>query len=122
VLGIGLVALRAVLFSVFTQYPALVAIQTLDGITGSIMNVLTVVMITDLTAGTGRLNLAQGALGALMTIAASLSTSITGVLVQEWGGGAGFLFIAVAAALGAASAWVLLAETKPAQYSRQVQK
>jgi MFS family permease len=84
-IGIGLVAVRAILFAMFTNYPALVTVQVLDGVSGSMMNVLTVLIITDLTAGTGRFNLAQGAIGAMMAIAAALSTSITGFLFQQIG-------------------------------------
>jgi MFS family permease len=115
-IGIGLVAIRAILFAFLANYPALVAIQVLDGVSGSVMNVLTVLIITDLTAGTGRFNLAQGAIGAMMAIAASLSTSITGLLFQEFGRSVGFLTIAGVAVAGTASAWALVAETKPEQY------
>jgi hypothetical protein len=46
-------------FAFVTDYPLLVATQLLDGISGSVINVLTVLVISDLTAGTGRFNLAQ---------------------------------------------------------------
>ena len=78
-IGMGLEAVRAGLFAFVTNYPLMVAIQLLDGISGSIINVLTVLVISDLTTGTGRFNLAQGVIGAMIGIAASLSTSITGL-------------------------------------------
>jgi hypothetical protein len=56
------------------HYVFLVIGQLLSGITGVIIGVLTVLVVTDLTAGTGRFNLAQGAVGAMSGIAASIST------------------------------------------------
>jgi hypothetical protein len=66
--------IRAALFALTSNYWFLLAAQLLDGITGAIIGVLTVVVITDLTTETGRFNLARGTIGALTGIAASLST------------------------------------------------
>ena len=114
--GLGVVAVRALAFAFVTSYPVLVAIQLLDGISGAIISVLTVLVITDLTAGTGRFNLVQGVAGSLMGIAASLSTSINGFIFQEFGRVSGFLFIAAVAAAATSVAWVFLPETKPGKY------
>jgi predicted MFS family arabinose efflux permease len=115
-LGLGLEAVRAALFAFVTDYSLMVAIQLLDGATGAIINVLTVLVITDLTTGTGRFNLAQGAIATGMGIAASLSTSIFGFVFQSIGHSAGFLTIAAVAAAAAALAWLFLPETKPEKY------
>jgi MFS family permease len=116
VLGIGLVAVRAVLFAFVADYPLLVAIQLLDGVSGAIISVLTVLVITDLTTGTGRFNLAQGAIGTGTGIAAALSTSVFGFVFQAFGYSAGFLSIAGVAAAAAALAWLFVPETKPEKY------
>jgi MFS family permease len=115
-IGIGVVAVRAVLFAFVTDYPLIIAIQLLDGISGSIIGVMTVLVITDLTAGTGRFNLAQGVIGAMMGLAASLSTTVTGIVAQEFGREAGFLFIAAIAAGATAIGFLFLPETKPEKY------
>ena len=115
ILGMAIEVVRAVLFAVVTDYPLMVAIQLLDGVSGAIINVLTVLVITDLTTGTGRFNLAQGAIGTGMGIAASLSTSVFGLVFQSVGYGAGFLTIAAVAA-GAAVLAALFPETKPKKY------
>jgi len=115
-LGMGLEAVRAVVFAFVTDYPLMLAIQLLDGVSGAIINVLTVLVIADLTTGTGRFNLAQGAIGTGMGIAASLSTSIFGLVFQSIGYWAGFLAIAAVAASAAALAWLFLPETKPEKY------
>jgi hypothetical protein len=69
-----------------------------------------------LTAGTGRFNLAQGVIGSAIGIAASLSTSVTGVVFQDFGRSMGFLFIAVVATAATIAAWLFVPETKPERY------
>ena len=83
-MGLALEPLRATCLRSSTNYPFLIVAQVLNGITGAIIGVLTVLVITDLTAGTGRFNLAQGAVGAMSGLAASLSTLATGYLVQAF--------------------------------------
>lgn len=116
VIGMSVEAVRAGLFAFVTSNPAIMAVQMLDGISGSIINVLTVLVIADLTTGTGRFNLAQGAVGALLGIAASLSMSVNGFAFQRFGNLAGFLSIAGVAAIATVLSWLLLPETKPAKY------
>ena len=77
---------------------------------------LTVLVITDLTAGTGRFNLARGVIGTLSATAASLSTLMTGFVVQAFGHAAAFLLIAVIASAATALLWFFQSETKPAEY------
>jgi MFS family permease len=88
----------------------------LSGAAGAIIGVLTVIVITDLTAGTGRFNLAISVLGALGGIAASISTTVTGYLFQMLGPHLGYVPPAAFAALATAILWVFLAETKPEKY------
>lgn len=82
--------------------------------TGAVIGVLMVLVIMDLTVGSGRFNLAQGAIGALSGMAASLSTLLTGYLFQGFGSWTGFLTIAVFATAATAVIWAFLSETKPA--------
>jgi MFS family permease len=116
-IGFAAEPLRAVLLAFTNAYAFTLAAQVLDGITGAVIGVLTIVVITDLTAGTGRFNLAHGIIGALIGIAASLSTAITGFFSEEFGHAAGFLIIAAVACAGTVLLWLFLSETKPANYS-----
>src|SRR6185437_13865241 len=50
---------RAVLFVFVSNSILLVTVQGLDGISGAIRTVLTVVIVADLTTGTGRFNIAN---------------------------------------------------------------
>jgi MFS family permease len=93
--------------------PLLICIQLLDGVSGSTLGVLTALIVADLTNGTGRFNLAQGFVGTLAGIGASLSTAFFGLVVVNFGNVIGFLGIAAAAMSTAFLAWSLMPETKP---------
>ena len=59
-LGFGLEAIRSVLLSTTSNYRFLLVSQLLGGLTSAIVEVLIIVIIADLTAGTGRFNLVGG--------------------------------------------------------------
>ena len=115
-IGFGIEPIRALLLAFSTGYPALVAVQFLNGISGAIITVLTVLVVTDLTTGTGRFNLTNGTVGMMNGIAASVSIIVTGFVAQHFGPSAGFVTIAVIAAAATALLWVFLSETRPAKY------
>jgi MFS family permease len=116
-IGFAAEPIRAALLAFTNAYPLLVVAQLLSGITGAVIGVLTTLVITDLTAGTGRFNLAQGAVGAAIGIAASLSTLLTGFLFQGVGPVVGFIAIAGVAGAATALIWIFVSETKPAHYA-----
>ena len=84
-MGYTLEPMRGVLLAMGQAPIFIMAAQTLDGIVGAIVTVMTVLVITDLTTGTGRFNLARGAVGTCTGIAAAASTAATGVIVGLWG-------------------------------------
>ncbi len=111
--GLAAVPIRAALFSMMPAPALLIAIQTLDGLSGATLGVLTALVIADLTSGTGRFNLAQGIVGALSGIGAALSTSISGVVVERLGQTAGFLTVAAVGLIAVAIVVAFMPETKP---------
>ncbi|HEY7246025.1 MAG TPA: MFS transporter [Xanthobacteraceae bacterium] len=115
-IGFAVQIVRAGLFAFISSPILLIAVQFLDGVTGAILTVLTVVIVADLTAGTGRFNLARGAIGFLATLAASFSTAVSGFISQEIGRSAGFLGMGAVAAVGTLLVWLMLAESKPERY------
>jgi MFS family permease len=115
-IGFALEPIRAVMLAGTSSFAVMMVGQLLNGVTSAIIGVLTVIVITDLTTGTGRFNLAQGTVGALSGLAAAASTLATGYLAQQFGLTIGFLGIAVVACAATALLWVFLAETKPQQY------
>jgi MFS family permease len=111
-IGFSALTVRALLFAVTTNPLLLVGIQLLDGITGSTLGVLTALIIADLTKGTGRFNLAQGFVGTLAGIGASLSTTCFGYIVGNFGSAIGFVSIAVVALSTVVIVWLWMPETK----------
>jgi MFS family permease len=115
-LGFAVEPVRAGLLAFSTSYPILIVAQIINGISGAIITVLTVLVITDLTTGTGRFNLTNGTVGMMSGIAAAASTILTGFIAQQFGREIGFIAIAVIAAAATGLLWVFLSETKPAKY------
>jgi MFS family permease len=115
-IGFGVDALRALLFAFFTTYPFLIIGQCLAGVSSACVTVLTILMITDMTTGTGRFNLVQGIIGTVIAIAAAISTGTTGFVFERFGHFSGFVILGAAAAAAAALFWAGLTETKPGKY------
>jgi MFS family permease len=66
--------------------------------------VVSILVIADLTRGTGRFNVTQGTLAAAVGIGASFSTTLAGYLAQRASYSVSFLCLAAIAAV----AWILL--------------
>ena len=105
----GVLPLRGLLYTLTDDSALLVAIQILDGVGAGIFGVVSVLVIADLTRGTGRFNLTLGAITAAVGIGASLSQVVAGSIVHRLGFRAGFLFLAAVAA----AAFVMLAALMP---------
>jgi len=103
-IGFGVLPIRGALYTLTTSIPFLISIQFLDGVANAIFGVVSILVVADLTRGTGRFNLAQGGLATAVGIGASVSTTYAGVLVQHLSYKAGFLGLAVVAVF----AWMLL--------------
>src|SRR5450432_1150794 len=88
-IAFGVLPIRAVLYTLTTNTIALVAIQILDGVGAGLFNVVSVLVIADLTRGSGRFNLTLGAISTAVGIGASLSQVIAGSIVHHLGYNAG---------------------------------
>jgi sugar phosphate permease len=75
-----------------------------------------VLIITDMTTGTGRFNLVQGFIGTVIAIGAAISTGTSGFVFQKFGHLHGFVILATAAAAATVLFWTALTETKPGKY------
>jgi MFS family permease len=109
-------ALRALLFAVVSHPSLILLVQLLDGVTGAVFTVLTILVIADFTTGSGRFNLAQGVIGTMTGIAAALSTTVTGFVVHHFSDEVGFLLMAATTGAALVLQWVLVPESKPAKY------
>jgi MFS family permease len=109
--GFAALPIRALVFAWTANPTILIAAQVLDGVSGTMLGVLTALIVADLTTGTGRFNLAQGFVGTMSGVGASLSTTLSGVVTGSLGRAAGFLGIAAVALAAVLLLWLLMPET-----------
>jgi MFS family permease len=76
------------------------------------LQVMTPLIIADVTKGTGRFNVAQGVFGTIMGIGAVVSPTLTGLIVDRFGYSAGFVSLAVAGLLALLVLAIFMPETK----------
>ncbi|MEG3897190.1 MULTISPECIES: MFS transporter [unclassified Microcoleus] len=114
-IAFAVLPIRGVLYTLSDNPYFLVSVQALDGIGAGIFGVLSVLVVADLTQGTGRFNLTQSAIGTAVGIGASSSNLMTGFIVQKAGYNAGFLTLAAIAAVALAVFWFAMPETKSNQ-------
>ncbi len=110
-LAFAVLPVRGLLYTLTTKTSYLIAIQVLDGVGAGIFGVVSVLVIADLTTGTGRFNLTLGAITTAVGIGASLSQLIAGGIVHHFGYNAGFLFLATTAAAAFVLLYVAMPET-----------
>jgi MFS family permease len=110
-IGFGILPIRAALYPVSDDATWLIAVQLLDGIGAGIFGAITPLVLADLMRGTGRYNLAQGAVAMLQGVGASTSGLVAGLIVDHFGYSTAFLEAAVAASLAFAVLLTLMPET-----------
>jgi predicted MFS family arabinose efflux permease len=110
-IAFGVLPIRGVLYTLTSNGALLVAIQVMDGIGAGIFGVVSVLVIADLTRGTGRFNLTLGAITTAVGIGAALSQVIAGTIVHHAGYSAGFLFLAGVASVAFAILYFSMPET-----------
>src|ERR1039457_4327840 len=120
-IAFGVLPVRAVLYTLTDNTVALVAIQLLDGIGAGIFGVVSVLVIADLTQGSGRFNLTLGAISTAVGIGASLSQVIAGSIVHHLGSNAGFLFLAAVASAAFGILYFFMPETRDKQFLNPAQ-
>ncbi|MFD1950738.1 MFS transporter [Sphingomonas arantia] len=108
----GVLAARGALYTVSNDPWWLVGVQALDGVGAGIFGALFPVLIADLTKGTGRFNVSQGAVASAQGLGAALSASLAGGIIVSAGYAAGFLTLAGIAVAGLALYAIAMPETK----------
>ena len=113
-IGFAVLPVRGVLYCFGTNPAYLVAVQLLDGIGAGIFGVVSVLVVADLTRGTGRFNFAQGVLATATGLGAGASNVLAGLVVARAGFNAGFLALAATALAGVAFFALAMPETRDA--------
>ena len=104
--------IRGVLFTLSEQPSFVIAVQILDGVGAALFGVLSVLVVADLTKGTGHFDLAQGAIATATGIGASLSLFLAGLIVEWAGYRTALLSLAAVAMVALLIFWTLMPETK----------
>ena len=108
-----LMPVRALLYMVSHNPYYLVGLALLEGAAMGIFGILQLIVIADLTKGTGRFNVAQGALSTAVGLGAASSNFVVGAVVKHLGFDSAFLTMAVVAGTGLIFFWIWMPETQP---------
>lgn len=112
-IGFAALPLRGMAYALSDHPVWLIAVQVLDGVGAGIFGVLIVLVVSDLTRGTGRFNLTQGAIATAVSLGAAISNLSAGFVVDAVGYAATFCVLAAIALVAlAVFAWGM-PETRP---------
>jgi MFS family permease len=98
--GFAILAVRGCLYPLWDNPYWLVGVQLLDGFGAGIFGALFPVIVSDITFGSGRFNVSQGAIATAQGIGASLSAALAGLIVIWAGYDAAFWTLAAIAVAG----------------------
>jgi MFS family permease len=118
--GFAILPVRAVLFTLSHDSGWLIAVQVLDGVGMGIYSVLMPLVVADVMRGTGRYNLAQGAVATMTGIGASFSGLAAGVIVDAFGFDAAFLALGLVASVAVLVFAIAMPETRREADAEQV--
>lgn len=113
-IGFAVLPIRGLLYTLSSDPFFIVSVQLLDGIGAGIFGVLGVLMVADLTKGTGRFNITQGAIATAQGIGAALSNLAAGYVVNAAGYSAAFLGLAGIATMALVIFYLAVPETREA--------
>jgi MFS family permease len=111
-IALSVLTIRGCLYPLSDHAYWLVGVQLLDGVGAGIYGAIFPVIVADLMRGTGRFNVAQGAVITAQGIGAALSTTLAGFVVVHAGYSAAFLTLAGVAAVGLALYFFVMPETQ----------
>lgn len=113
IIGFAILPIRGLLYTLTSDPILLVAIQILDGVGAGIFGVLSILIVSDLTRGSGLFNTTQGAIATAVGLGASLSNAFAGMLLQQTSYHVAFLTLAALAFLALGVLWFFVPETGP---------
>ncbi len=111
-IALSVLTVRGCLYPLSDNPYWLVGVQLLDGVGAGIYGAVFPVIVADLMRGTGRFNVAQGAIITAQGIGAALSTTLAGIVVVQAGYSAAFLTLAGVAIIGLALYFFVMPETQ----------
>jgi MFS family permease len=118
-IALSVLTVRGCLYPLSDNRYWLVGVQLLDGVGAGIYGAIFPVIVADLMRGTGRFNVAQGAIITAQGIGAALSTTLAGFVVVHAGYSAAFLTLAGVAVVGLALYFFVMPETQERELDRR---
>jgi predicted MFS family arabinose efflux permease len=109
--GFAILPIRAFLYTLSDDSAWLIAVQLMDGAGAGIYGALTPLVLADLMRGTGRYNVAQGAVATVQGIGASMSGLVAGEIVDHFGYSAAVGTLGIAALVALAAFFFGMPET-----------
>lgn len=113
-IGFAVLPIRGLLYTLTDSSILLIANQILDGIGAGIFGVVALLVMADLTQGTGRFNFAQGITATAIGVGAAASNYLTGLIVDQAGYNAGFYFLSLIAVIALVTFAMTVPEVRPA--------
>ncbi len=110
-IGFAVLPVRAALYTLSDSTAWLIGVQLLDGIGAGIFGAITPLIIADVMRGTGRYNVAQGAVATAQGLGASLSGLAAGLIVDHLGYTPAFLTFGAAALVALTVLFFVMPET-----------
>ena len=107
--------IRAALYTLSDNAVWLIGVQLLDGVGAGIYQALTPLVIADIMRGTGRYNLAQGAIATIQGVGASISALAVGEAMDRFGYSVSFLALGAAASVAFLVFLVWMPETRDSE-------
>jgi MFS family permease len=108
----AVLTIRGVLYTVSDNPVWLLTVQALDGVGAGIFGALFPIVIADLTRGSGRFNVAQGAVSTVQGLGAALSATVAGFIIVTEGYTIAFWTLGAVAAIGLVLYARFMPETK----------
>ncbi|WP_068468911.1 MFS transporter [Candidatus Protochlamydia phocaeensis] len=111
-LALGVLPIRALLYTLTENPILLLSIQLLDGIGAGIYGVIAVIIISDIAKDTGRFNFSFGLMALAQGAGASASNILAGYIANQWGFNTSFIVLACIAIADLCFYGLCLPETK----------
>ncbi len=116
-----LMPVRALAFAFAQNRYLLISLQVVDGIGAGIYGVVLILMMSDLSYGTGYFNLLQGTVYAAVGLGVAASSVIAGYMIDRFGYTASFLTLAAIGAFATVYCWKALPESTPERPPRSTE-
>ncbi|HEY1940855.1 MAG TPA: MFS transporter [Roseiarcus sp.] len=114
-IAFAVLPIRAVLYMLNDNAFWLLGVQLLDGVGAGIYEALAPLLIADIMRGTGRYNLAQGAVATTQGLGVTISALAVGEMMDHFGYSASFSLLAASAAVAFLVFFAFMPETRDEQ-------